>query len=69
MDSYGLLKPVDGLGKCVDAPKFVKPPFGLLPVLWTPSLGVSSSRRWLMQRRRFGSEFKVEAIRLVRGGV
>jgi hypothetical protein len=33
--------------------------FELLPVWWTPSLGVSWSRRWVMQRRRFTREFNV----------
>lgn len=38
----------------------------LLPVSRTPSLGVRWNRRKEMERRRFGREFKLEAVRLVR---
>jgi transposase len=29
-------------------------------------LGVLSSRRWVLQRRKFSREFKIEAVKLVR---
>ncbi|TVQ56824.1 MAG: hypothetical protein EA355_05805 [Rhodobacteraceae bacterium] len=39
----------------------------MLPVPWTPRSGLSAGSEGFTGRRKFGREFKLEAVRLVRG--